>query len=86
VCLALSVITAALGLVVQAILIVMAILMFHISVSVPLVAEHGVVGQTGLSFPSVLPMVLVVAWLFLAVAMGCLFESGRRALRRRRSS
>jgi hypothetical protein len=83
-CIALSVLTAALGLVAQAGLVVMAILMFHISVSVPLIAAHGAAGEASLSIPRVLPMVLVLAWLFFAVALGCLFESGRRALGRRR--
>ncbi|MGO9465930.1 MAG: hypothetical protein ACLQIB_49625 [Isosphaeraceae bacterium] len=84
-CLALSVLTAGLGFLAQAILVVLAILFFHITIQVPVAAAHGVVGETTISVPRVLPTVLSVAWLFLAIALGCLLESGRRVLRRRSS-
>jgi len=82
-CLALSALTAGLGLLAQAVLIVLAVLFFHITIQVPLSAAHGAVGETTLSVPRVLPVMLSVAWLFLAIALGCLFESGRRVLARR---
>jgi len=82
-CLALSVLTAGLGFLAQAVVIVLAILFFHVTIQVPVGAAHGVIGETSLSVPRVLPVVLSVAWLFLAIALGCLFESGRRVLARR---
>jgi hypothetical protein len=82
-CLALAMLSVVFGLVAQALLVASAIGTFHIKVTVPLTAAHGVVGQTDLSVPYILPTVLVVAWLFLAIALGCFFESGRRVLEHR---
>jgi hypothetical protein len=83
-CLALATLSVVLGLIAQALLVASAIRTFHIVVTVPLTAAHGVVGQTDLSVPYILPMVLAVAWLFVAIALGCLLESGRRTLRNRK--
>jgi len=83
-CLALSVLTAVLGFLAQAVLIVLAVLFFRIRIQVPVSAAHRVIGETTLSVPRVLPVLMSVAWLFLAIALGCLFESGRRVLRQRK--
>ena len=70
-CLVLSVLTAGLGCLAQAGLVLLAILFFRITIQMPVGAAHGVVGETTLSVPRVLPAVLSVAWLFLAIALGC---------------
>jgi len=82
-CIALAVVTAGLGLLAHIVLIVVAIRLFHIRILVPLSTAHSAVGETSLSVPGVLPVVLAVAWLFVAIALGCFFESGRRVLARR---
>jgi hypothetical protein len=82
-CLVLSAVTVGIGFFAQALLIVFAIVLFQITIQVPLSAAHSGVGETYLTVPHVWPVVLAVAWLFLAIALGCLFESGRRLLARR---
>jgi hypothetical protein len=80
VCLTLSALTAFAGLFTQVSLIIFYILIFHVTVQVPVGAVGGVVGPTTLPVPRVMPVALLVAGLFLAVALVCFFETRRRVV------
>jgi hypothetical protein len=82
-CLALSALTVGLGMIAQAVCAVLAILLFHVAVQVPVSALGGAVGPTTLPVPRVLPVMLLVAGLFLATALVCFIKSSRRGRIRR---
>ena len=76
-CLALSVVTAGLGFVVQLGLVLAQVLLVG-CLLVPVSAVGGHDGPLILTVPRVLPAMLLVAGLFLAAALACFVESVRR--------
>ncbi len=83
-CVALSPLTAAFGFVAQSVCVILWIVLFHVTVQVPLGAVGGSVGPTVLPIPRVLPTALLGAGLLLLSGLACLFESRRRRLAWRR--
>ena len=76
--LALSALIVGLGYAAQGVCVVLWILLFHVTVQVPVSTIGGVVGPTTLPVPRILPPTLLFAGLFLAAALVCFVESSRR--------
>jgi hypothetical protein len=76
-CLALSALTVGLGFLAQAVGVVLAILLFHVTIQVPVGAVGGAVGPTALPVPHILPAALFVAGLVATAALVSFFEATR---------